>query len=83
MSLDVRRDLEPLPFARGALDTLRDALAEGRGMVFSSAHLGPWERVAASLVAAGLPLTAVAREAYDPRLTSIYDRLRGGRGSRR
>ena len=81
-SLDVRRELEPLPFADGALETLRDALAEGRGMIFASAHLGPWERVAATLVAAGLPLTAIAREAYDPRLTPIYDRLRGGRGVR-
>jgi Kdo2-lipid IVA lauroyltransferase/acyltransferase len=81
-SLDERRELEPLPFAPGALETLQGALAEGRGMVFASAHLGPWERVAATLVSAGLPLTAVAREAYDPRLTPIYDRLRGGRGVR-
>lgn len=81
-SLDVRREIEPLPFADGALETLRDALSEGRGMVFASAHLGPWERVAATLVAAGLPFTAIAREAYDPRLTPIYDRLRGGRGVR-
>jgi Kdo2-lipid IVA lauroyltransferase/acyltransferase len=81
-SLDARRELEPLRFAPGALETLQDALAGGRGMVFASAHLGPWERVAATLVAAGLPLTAVAREAYDPRLTPIYDRLRGGRGVR-
>ena len=81
-SLDERRELAPLPFAPGALEVLQDALAEGRGMVFASAHLGPWERVAATLVAAGLPLTAIAREAYDPRLTPIYDRLRGGRGVR-
>jgi KDO2-lipid IV(A) lauroyltransferase len=81
-SLDVRRELEPLPFAPEARALLEDALGEGRGMVFVSAHLGPWERVAATLVRAGFPLTAVAREAYDPRLTSIYDRLRGGRGVR-
>lgn len=81
-SLDPRSELSPLPFAPGALETLKDALAEGRGMVFASAHLGPWERVAATLVSAGLPLAAVAREAYDPRLTPIYDRLRGGRGVR-
>lgn len=81
-SLDERRELAPLPFGPGALEVLQDALAEGRGMVFASAHLGPWERVAATLVAAGLPLTAIAREAYDPRLTPVYDRLRGGRGVR-
>jgi KDO2-lipid IV(A) lauroyltransferase len=28
----------------------------------------------------GVPFAAVAREAYDPRLTRIYDRLRGDRG---
>lgn len=79
-SLDEKRAIDPLPFAPGARAVFDDALAEGRGMVFASAHLGPWERVAATLVGAGLPLTAVAREAYDPRLTPIYDRLRGGRG---
>lgn len=79
-TLDPTRPLEPLPFAPGARACFEEALAEGRGVVFASAHLGPWERVAATLVAEGLPLTVVAREAYDPRLTPIYDRLRGGRG---
>lgn len=71
-----------LPFARGARETLELALGEGRGVVFASAHLGPWERVASTLVASGFPLVVVAREAYDPRLTRLYDRLRGGRGVR-
>jgi KDO2-lipid IV(A) lauroyltransferase len=53
-----------------------------RGILFASAHLGPWERVAATLVARGIPLTVLARETYDPRLGSIYDRLRGARGIR-
>jgi KDO2-lipid IV(A) lauroyltransferase len=52
------------------------ALAEGRGVVFASAHLGPWERVAASLAAAGVPLVVLARESYDPRFTRLYARLR-------
>jgi KDO2-lipid IV(A) lauroyltransferase len=80
--LDARRPLLPLPFASGSRDLLGGALDEGRGVVFASAHLGPWERVAATLVDAGIPLTAIAREAYDPRLTRIYERLRGGRGVR-
>ena len=78
--LDHRRAVAPLPFAAGARDVLDAALAEGRGVVFASAHLGPWERVAATLVHCELPFTAVAREAYDPRLTRLYERLRGGRG---
>jgi KDO2-lipid IV(A) lauroyltransferase len=78
--LDPRRAVELLPFAEGARETLDAAIAEQRGVLFASAHLGPWERVAATLVACELPFTAVAREAYDPRLTRLYDRLRGGRG---
>lgn len=80
--LDPRRELAPLPFRPGSRELLHDAWKEGRGVVFCSAHLGAWERVAASLVAAGFPLTVVAREAYDPRFTRLYDRLRGGRSVR-
>jgi KDO2-lipid IV(A) lauroyltransferase len=69
--------LEVVPAAR---DVLAEALAEGRGVVFPSAHLGPWERVAASLVAGGVPLVTLARESYDPRFSELYARLRGGHG---
>ena len=67
------------PESRAVLD---GAIREGRGVVFASAHLGPWERVAASLVAAGVPFATVARESYDPRFTRLYERLRGGHGVR-
>ena len=80
--LDPRRSTITLPFAAGAREALDEAASDKHGVVFASAHLGPWERVAATLVASGLPFTAVAREAYDPRLTRLYDRLRGGRGVR-
>ena len=78
--LDPACPVAPLPFASNARETLDAAIAEARGVVFASAHLGPWERVAATLVQCDVPFTAVAREAYDPRLTRLYDRLRGGRG---
>jgi KDO2-lipid IV(A) lauroyltransferase len=78
--LDARRPVTSLPFALDAREVLDAAIAEGRGVLFASAHLGPWERVAATLVQYELPFTAVAREAYDPRLTRLYERLRGGRG---
>jgi KDO2-lipid IV(A) lauroyltransferase len=81
-ALDPRRPLQTLPLLPNSRTCLEQALAEGRGVVFASAHLGPWEQVAASLVAAGFPLTVVAREPYDPRLSRIYDRLREGRGVR-
>jgi KDO2-lipid IV(A) lauroyltransferase len=61
---------------------LGEARAEGRGVLFASAHLGPWERVAASLVAAGVPLVALVRESYDPRFSGLYERLRGAHGVR-
>jgi KDO2-lipid IV(A) lauroyltransferase len=81
-TLDPKRELPALPFLPGARECLEQAMAEGRGVVFASAHLGPWERVATSLVGAGIPLTVVAREPYDPRLGRIYHRLREVRGVR-
>jgi KDO2-lipid IV(A) lauroyltransferase len=70
----------PLRFPEVDRETLAQAQAEGRGVVFISAHLGPWERVAVTLVEAGFALTTIARESYDPRLTPLYDRLRGTHG---
>jgi KDO2-lipid IV(A) lauroyltransferase len=63
-------------------EVFRAALAEGRGVVFVSAHLGSWERMAALLVEEGFPVATVARESYDPRFTRLYDRLRAPRGVR-
>lgn len=70
------RPLSLLPIAEPSRRALETALAEGRGVVFASAHLGPWERVAGSLVAAGVPLVTLAREGYDARFTRVLDRLR-------
>jgi len=66
----------PLALTDEARATLECARAEGRGVLFASAHLGPWENVAASLVAAGFPLVTLARESYDPRFSRLYERLR-------
>jgi KDO2-lipid IV(A) lauroyltransferase len=72
--------VDPLPIAPEALAAFDRARAKGRGVLFVSAHLGPWERVAASLVAVGVPLVTIARESYDPRLSRIYERLRAAHG---
>jgi len=61
---------------------IEQARGEGRGVVFASAHLGPWERVAASLAGAGVPLVTLARESYDPRFSRLYERLRAKGGVR-
>jgi KDO2-lipid IV(A) lauroyltransferase len=76
------RSPPPLPLSDQARVLLERARAEGRGIVFASAHLGPWERVAASLVAAGVPLVTVARESYDPRFSRMYETLRSAHGVR-
>jgi KDO2-lipid IV(A) lauroyltransferase len=70
----------PLALTEQSLELLAAARAEGRGVLFASAHLGPWERVAASLVAARVPLVTVARESYDPRFSRVYERLRARHG---
>jgi len=75
-------ELPMLPLDDAARDVFARARASGRGVVFASAHLGPWERVAGALVAAGVPLTTIARDAYDPRFTALYDRVRARQGVR-
>jgi KDO2-lipid IV(A) lauroyltransferase len=70
----------PLALADDGRQALDEARSEGRGVLFASAHLGPWERVAASLVAAGVPLVTLARESYDPRFSRLYERLRNRTG---
>ena len=71
-----------LPVDPLAYDVLAEARAEGRGVLFASAHLGPWERVAGALVSAGVPLTTIARAAYDPRFSRLYDTIRARQGVR-
>jgi len=71
-----------LTLAPESAAAFREALDAGRGVVFVSAHLGPWERLAALCGEEGFPVATVARESYDPRLTAIYDRLRAPRGVR-
>ncbi len=71
-----------LDFEDGSRRVLEHAVRQGRGVLFVSAHLGPWERVAGSLVRHGFPLTTVARESYDPRFAPLYEKLRGGAGVR-
>ncbi len=43
------------------LDALRQALAEGRGVVMVTGHLGNWEVGGAALAASGVPVLAVAK----------------------
>src|SRR5262249_2027741 len=57
-----------------------EALGEGRGVIYATCHLGPWERMAALLSGLGYPITTIARSSYDARFhTLVYDRLRRSR----
>ena len=64
----------------GVQQQLEEASAGGKGVVFATAHLGPIDRMAALVAASGFRVATLARESYDPRLTALYDRVRGGRG---
>ena len=70
-SLRPRGGPAALAVSEDARAVLAVARAEGRGVLFPSAHLGPWERVASSLVEAGIPLVTLARESYDPRFSRL------------
>lgn len=63
--------------ARVLLDTAR---ASGCGAVFVSAHLGPFELLAAALAELGYEPAIVVRESYDPRLNRLVDAHRTARG---
>lgn len=60
--------------------TLDAALAEGRGAVFVSAHLGAFELLPAALAELGYRPAVVVRESYDPALDGVVDAHRIARG---
>jgi KDO2-lipid IV(A) lauroyltransferase len=74
--------LPALRISAHARSLFAEAHAAKQAVIFASGHLGPWELVAASLVAARIPLVTLARESYDPRLTRLYERLRARHGVR-
>ncbi|MFC1641751.1 lysophospholipid acyltransferase family protein [Myxococcota bacterium] len=59
---------------------LEETLSLGRGAVFVSAHLGPFELVAAVVSEFGFRPAVVVRESYDPRLDPLVDTHRVLRG---
>lgn len=60
--------------------TLYEAVAEGHGVVFVSAHLGPFELIAARVAELGMAPAVVVRESYDPRIDPLVDAHRILRG---
>lgn len=72
--------LARLPLTLEAAATLERARHQGRGVLFASAHLGPWERVAASIAATGIPFAVLTRDSYDPRFSRAQNQMRRAAG---
>ncbi|MCP4602159.1 MAG: lysophospholipid acyltransferase family protein [Proteobacteria bacterium] len=63
--------------SRRALDR---ALAEEKGVIFVTGHLGNWELMAITLASLGYPISTIAKESYDSRFTKLIDRFRRDAG---
>lgn len=57
------------------------ALEDGRGVIFATAHCGTWELLSARLPIAGVPLATAARELDDPRLDRLITAMRSRFGT--
>ncbi len=65
-----------------ALDAVRAALAEGRGVVIVTGHFGNWEIAGATLPANGLPIDGVMRALANRRLDRYVQDVRTRLGMR-
>jgi KDO2-lipid IV(A) lauroyltransferase len=61
-------------------DALDAALAEGRGAIVVSAHVGNWELLAAATAAEGYPITVVVRRVTDLRFHELIAGFRRAAG---
>src|SRR5262249_11054672 len=62
------------------LTALDGALAEGRGALAVTGHVGNWELLAATVAERGYGLSVVARRVNDVRFDALITRFRGQRG---
>ena len=63
------------------LERLRDALAEGHGVVLLTGHIGTWEWLAAAFSLSGLPVTAIAKTQPNAEYSRVLDDLRATIGA--
>ncbi len=63
--------------ARRVLD---ETLAEGKGVILITGHVGNWEILGQAIAAAGYPIATIATPFYDPRVTRWLDKWRAQRG---
>ncbi len=64
---------------REHLDT---AIAEGHGVLITTAHFGNWELMGVALAHIGVPMNVIARTIDDPQVESVLNRLRTRTGAR-
>lgn len=76
---DAERHLEWPAEDRAVLDA---ALAEGRGVLFVTGHVGNWELLARTVARTGAPCSTIAKETTDARTTAMLERFRGSAGIR-
>lgn len=78
----VNRDTEGGFFDWGGNDKIIESLlAEGRGVLFVSGHIGNWEACAAALAARGYVQGGIARPLDNPRLDRLVREVREGWGA--
>ncbi len=61
------------------LENLDQALAQGKGAILVTGHLGNWDFAGAFLAALGYPIHAVGED-LDPETYAVYERYRGATG---
>jgi len=69
-------------FAPGAVAALDAAVADGRGAIAITGHVGNWELLAAAVARRGYPVTVVARRVNDARFDALVREVRMGAGLR-
>jgi len=71
---------EYVAFAPGAEEKLHRAMAEGRGLVYTTGHIGNWELMARRIARAGIPSAVIAKESGDPKITALIEQIRSEGG---
>ena len=75
-----RRIARDPDYVRGNFEVLDAALAEGRGTLAITGHVGNWELLAATVAARTYGLSVVARRVNDDRFDALIRRFRGDQG---
>ena len=58
------------------LERMREALAEGHGVVVLTGHVGTWEWLSAAFTLNGMPVTAIAKQQPNAEYSRVLDDLR-------